>query len=202
MKYIVLLVTIATFIACNDKKENKSDLDNNQEISNQDEEAMMDKESYKDILVDDPEEEGSKMLVGEIEADYLESKRFSWYDTEMDAYSPDSEIITQLEKELIGKDITVFMGTWCEDSQREVPRFAKLLSQINFDGSLKMYALSRDKDTPEGVEKDRNIEYVPTIIISENGEELGRVVESTQDSLEKDLLAIASGQDYKHVYEE
>ncbi|MFT5986217.1 MAG: hypothetical protein ACI825_001717, partial [Planctomycetota bacterium] len=51
-------------------------------------------------------------------------------------------------------------------------------------------------------ENVENIAYVPTIIILENGIELGRIVESTQETLEKDLLAIATDQDYKHIYEE
>lgn len=195
MKYIVLVITLVTLISCNDSKKE-------QPVNMEQAEKMMDKKSYMSILVDDPEEEGEKMLVGEIEADYLETERFSWYELECKTYKPEQVITAQLKEALKGKDITLFMGTWCEDSQREVPRLVTILLDADFQGNADLYAVSRDKDTPEGYEKGKNIEFVPTIIISEKGEEIGRIVESTQESLEKDLLAIATGKDYKHVYEE
>jgi len=198
MKYTIVLLALLTLIGCNDAKKNKNEVtEPSLEI-----EINMDKASYMNILVDDPEEEGEKMLVGEIEADYLDTERFAWFEIECKAYNPDKEITTKLKEALKGKDITLFMGTWCEDSQREVPRLVDILLEADFNGKTDFYAVSRDKDTPDGYEKGKNIEYVPTIIISENGKEIGRVVESTQETLEKDLLAIASGKDYKHIYEE
>ena len=195
MKYIIILFTFITVIACNNAKKEHTD-------ATEQPEKMMDKASYMSILVDDPEEEGEKMLVGEIQPDYLETERFAWFEKECKAYNPDMEVIAQLKEALKGKELILFMGTWCEDSQREVPRLVDILLEADFDGNTSFYAVSRDKDTPDGYEKGANIEYVPTIIILENGEELGRIVESTQESLEKDLLKIASGQDYKHIYEE
>lgn len=201
MKYTILLLAVMTLMACNNtKKSNTEGVVEIEEIIQV--ERPMDKEAYMSILVDDPEEEGEKILVGEIEPDYLQTERFSWFDIEAEAYKPDAAITSQLKEALKGKDVTVFMGTWCDDSQREVPRLSNVLSLSNFNGEFNMYAVSRDKDTPDGDEKGKNIEFVPTIIISENGKEIGRFVESAQETLEKDLLAIASGQDYKHIYEE
>lgn len=198
MKYTIVLLALLTLIGCNNAKKNKDEI----KESSEEVEKMMDKASYMSILVDDPEEEGEKILVGEIEADYLETKRFAWFEAECKAYKPDPAITTKLKEALKGKDITLFMGTWCEDSQREVPRLVTILLDADFQGNADLYAVSRDKDTPDGYENGKNIEYVPTIIISENGKEIGRVVESTQENLEKDLLAIASGKDYKHVYQD
>ena len=60
--------------------------------------------------------------------------------------------------------------------------------------------VSEDKDTPEGLEEGMDIQYVPTIILFKNGEELGRIVESPVETLEKDLLKIAKGEPYEHTY--
>ena len=195
MKYLVLLIAFATLLACNNKNESKTE-----EITGQ--EMMEYNNEIFSKLVDDPEEEGSKMLVGAIEVSDLDTERFGWFNTELEKYTVDQETASQLEEALKGKDLTVFMGTWCEDSQREIPRLVKILVKINNEKGPTIVAVNRDKDIPEGVTKVENIDYVPTIIISENGKEMGRIVESTQESLEKDLLKIALGQDYKHIYEE
>jgi hypothetical protein len=45
-----------------------------------------------------------------------------------------------------------------------------------------------------------NILRVPTLLVYENGHEVGRVVESPVISLEKDMLAIVTRQPYEHRY--
>ncbi len=194
MKYIVFLFAVFTCIACNDKKETKT--------VNTNKETLVYANEDMSKLFDDPEEEGSKMLLGKIKVSELFTERFDWFKTEFDRYTFDKAVAAQLEEVLKDKEIIVFMGTWCEDSQREVPRLAKILANTNHLIGPKIVAVNRDKDIPEGLERFENIAYVPTIIILENEKELGRIVESTQESLEKDLLAIASGKEYKHVYEE
>ena len=38
------------------------------------------------------------------------------------------------------------MGTWCEDSEREVPAIFKLLDAVNFDqNKIDIYAMSEEK---------------------------------------------------------
>ncbi|MFT5677573.1 TlpA family protein disulfide reductase [Patiriisocius sp. Uisw_047] len=194
MKFIVLLVVLISCIACNDKKETT--------IAETNQETMIDTDEDMSKLFDDPEEEGSKMLIGKVEVSALFIDRFAWFKTEFDAYTIDQDSMASLTEALKDKEILVIMGTWCEDSQREVPRLVKILANINHEYGPRIIAVNRDKDIPEGLENVENIAYVPTIIILENGIELGRIVESTQETLEKDLLAIATDQDYKHIYEE
>ncbi|MFT5231469.1 MAG: thiol-disulfide isomerase/thioredoxin [Saprospiraceae bacterium] len=194
MKFIVLLVVLISCIACNDKKETT--------IAETNQETMIDTDEDMSKLFDDPEEEGSKMLIGKVEVSALFIDRFAWFKTEFDAYTIDQDSMASLTEALKDKEILVIMGTWCEDSQREVPRLVKILANINHEYGPRIIAVNRDKDIPEGSENVENIAYVPTIIILENGIELGRIVESTQETLEKDLLAIATDQDYKHIYEE
>ena len=65
-----------------------------------------------------------------------------------------------------------------------------------------MVAVTHDKDTPNNLEEGYELEYVPTIIFFKDGAEINRIVEYTQESLEKDMLTILSGKPYKHAYAE
>ncbi len=92
------------------------------------------------------------------------------------------------------------MGTWCSDSRREVPRFYKIMDEVGF-ADFDMITVNRAKQA-NGLEKGYNLNYVPTFILFKNGKEIGRFVERVvNDSLENDLLLIASGKGYKHSRE-
>jgi hypothetical protein len=97
------------------------------------------------------------------------------------------------------------MGTWCGDSRREVPRIYKLLDYCQVSPSqLQLVNVSNSdtayKQSPGHEEQGLNIRRVPTLLIFEGQHEVGRVVESPVTSLEKDILAIVTGQPYEHRY--
>lgn len=199
MKKIALLCFTLSVLACNNT-ENKKEI-NIEEITSEIEDVSAEVTLNK--MIDDPEEEGSKMLIGKINEQGLTQNEFAWFKDTVIKDDPDFKVVEELKEYIQDYDITVFMGTWCEDSQREIPHLFTILTIAEYDLTrIEMYAVDHDKTTPTGAEKGKNIEYVPTIILSIEGEEVGRVVESTQETLEKDLLKIASGQDYKHIYEE
>ncbi len=67
------------------------------------------------------------------------------------------------------KDITItlLMGTWCEDSQREVSPMMKILEAAGYPiESIEIIAVSEDKDTPNGIEKPFDLFNVPTLIFT------------------------------------
>ena len=135
-------------------------------------------------------------LLGKISKEGLSSNSYSeWFTKNFDDYTPKQTAIETLKKELDTYTITAFMGTWCGDSKREVPRFYKMLEAANFPlDRLTMVAVSRDresyKQSPGGEEEGLNIHRVPTFIIYKNGEEVNRIVESPVTSLEEDLVHI------------
>ena len=93
------------------------------------------------------------------------------------------------------------MGTWCSDSQREVPSFYKIMNAIGYQtNKIDLISVDREKSTPQELEKGLDINYVPTIIFYKYGEEINRIVEAPIESLEKDILTILSGNAYKHTY--
>lgn len=110
-------------------------------------------------------------------------------------------MVTALGEALKGVDITLFLGSWCKDSKREVPRFFKILDAADYNGDVELIAVDRRKKTPENLQKGKDIKRVPTMIFKKDGEEIGRIVEYPVESLEKDIQKILSGQAYTHAYE-
>lgn len=150
---------------------------------------------------------GREILLGKIDKNGLTNNSFAkWFKPNHEAYTV-AEFETQnLKKKLKEYKITVFMGTWCGDSKREVPRFYKILEKLQFPTSqLTVVGVDnhreRYKKSPTGEEKGLNIIKVPTFIFYKNGKEVNRIVESPIVSLEKDIETILNDKDYKHKYD-
>ena len=142
----------------------------------------------------------SPVLLGKInQAGLMEGTYDKWFSKNYENYEPKVDVVAQLKNELSTYTITAFMGTWCGDSKREVPRFYKILNQANFPlERLTLIAVSRDreayKQSPGGEEEGLNIHRVPTFIFYKNGKEVNRIVESPVETLEEDIVAILNDQ--------
>lgn len=127
--------------------------------------------------------------------DFQQAPFKAWFDEEYNNYEPDASSIKALEPLLKNYTLEVFMGTWCGDSQREVPRLYKVLDAVHFDYSkMKLYTVNRDKKTVDDKQDGKRINYVPTIIIYKGTKEIGRIVESPIETLEKDFVIILKGE--------
>ncbi len=146
----------------------------------------------------------SVILLGPVNKDGFSKEPFNeWFKPNYDEYKVDKEAMEELSSLTKGIEIVTFMGTWCSDSQRETPAFLKILDSIGFKGkNQKIYAVSREKTTPKQTEQGLNITNVPTFIFYKDGQEINRIVEYPIESLEKDMLNILQGKDYKHAYVE
>ncbi|MCQ8878784.1 thioredoxin family protein [Pseudoalteromonas shioyasakiensis] len=114
-------------------------------------------------------------------------KEYPKFNDEYLSYAP-SENELKLIQKLAGKEVLVLFGTWCHDSQREVPRFLKLLDKANVElAKLSLIAVGYDKRDPDGIASEHNLRYTPTIIVFENGQELSRMIERPKQSLAVDL---------------
>jgi thiol-disulfide isomerase/thioredoxin len=135
-----------------------------------------------------------KMLLGfQTKSQLLKEPYSEWYLREHDEYVVDSKTISELKKRKLNSyNLILVMGTWCEDSHREVPRLMKILEAVNYpDQRLKIIAVNRKKESPNGDEVVLNIQRIPTIIIQKYGREIGRIIESPETGyLERDLLQI------------
>ncbi len=151
------------------------------------------KEIVNKVTID--EKTGKPMLVGVTERSAFELPDFTeWYNDEYFGYEPDEFLIEQIKNLSDNIDIQIFMGTWCSDSRREVPRFLKILDAANYEQKkLQIINVDRQKRSPTHEEKNKNIEYVPTFVITKNGNEIGRIVEFPIMTLESDLQSILLG---------
>ncbi len=200
MKKILIILTATLLWGCNSSKEKNKKIEKNIEEMRSESRSLGTNEKINDTVP----YENSVMLLGKANRKGFQMEAFKdWFNTGYDDYSVDSEIVEKLKPLLKDVTITVFMGTWCEDSQRETPHFYKILDKANFDESkLTLITVSEEKTTPQGFEEGKAITNVPTIIFYKNDKELGRIVEYPIESLEKDMLAILSGKEYKHAYAE
>ncbi len=111
-------------------------------------------------------------------------------------YTPDITVLEMMKSYIrAGDRVEVYMGTWCSDSQREVPKFLRILedlrSQFGVEIPVQFVAVDRAKQQPEALLAGKHVEKVATFIYYRGDEELGRIVERTQSPLfEDDLLAI------------
>lgn len=192
MKKMFLLLAIVVMASCNSFKDPKDSNANKETTAGKTTEKLNDTIPYED----------SVMLIGRANRQGLEMEEFSnWYRPGYNDYEPKKEVIEKLQPLIKDVKIELFMGTWCEDSHRDVPHLYKILDQLDYNESnMDVYAVSEEKTTPEGFEKDKNIIQVPTIIFYKDGNELGRIVEYSIRTLEEDMYDILSGKDYKNPY--
>ena len=116
-----------------------------------------------------------------------------WFSKEQISYHVDTETLDDLNnnpEKIKALSVKIFLGTWCEDSQREIPRFFQIIQYLNLENKYELIALDRDKKTKNNLEKGMNIHHVPTFIIYQNGKEINRIVESPIETLEKDIITI------------
>ena len=127
-------------------------------------------------------------------ADILEDPYGDWYKQEYENYEIDHDLVMALGDFLDSIYVHVFLGTWCKDSHREVPRFFKIMDQMGYpENQMQMIMLNRNKISGYGIEKDKNIHHVPTFVVYKDMQEIGRIVETPIGTLEEDLFNILIG---------
>ena len=147
-------------------------------------------------MFEDPKT-GKAMLLGEVSIDELKQKPFAeWYNNEFDNYELDFELLGAISNPN-QYNYELFLGTWCGDSRREVPRLEKIFIELGIDfNKIAIITLDRDKVSPENEQEGKDIRYVPTLIVKNNDVEIGRIVESPSSesaTLESDLFEISLG---------
>jgi len=146
-----------------------------------------------------------KMLLGhQLKDQFLKAPYADWYVKEHDEYALDQKAIGELKKDKINSyNIILFMGTWCEDSHRDVPRLMKILEAVNYpESKLTIIAVNRKKESPTGDEARYNVHKVPTIILQRYGKEAGRIVEMPATGyIERDLAEILKKDDRSVIKE-
>jgi cyclophilin family peptidyl-prolyl cis-trans isomerase/HEAT repeat protein len=119
------------------------------------------------------------------------------YQSRKESYQPDISEVEFLASAMQPDDrMEVYMGTWCSDSQREVPKLLKIADVLHdkFSHNLPItfVAVDRSKSEPAALIADKHIEKVATFIYYRGDREMGRIVEQPTGLFEDDLLAIVA----------
>ena len=144
------------------------------------------------VLVACKENKTEEILIGEVDRTSFEQKAYKeWFDAGYAEHELNIAELEKLEGQMDSVEFLVLLGTWCGDTQRELPAFFKIIDHIKFDpDKILMIALDREKKSPDERGKNLDVEFVPTFIVMKGGQELGRIVEEPMLSLEEDLVSI------------
>jgi thiol-disulfide isomerase/thioredoxin len=133
-----------------------------------------------------------QILEGSVQKDVLyDALNFPWYNYEYKTYKVDSISLQGMKSEFDSLQFLVFGGTWCSDTQRELPRFIKICDTMGVQSDrMQLFMLDQQKKSAYIHVKVWQVTAVPTFIVMRNGKEIGRIVETPQESLEKHLRQI------------
>lgn len=107
------------------------------------------------------------------------------------SYSPDPAALAAIRRSAGGIQILVFVGIWCPDCKRELPRFLRVADEAGLAASqITLCVVDRLKRDPEGLAAQWGIQAVPTFICVEGERELGRIIEQPAGTLEGDIAQI------------
>jgi len=144
----------------------------------------------QDYKIIPDEKNGEPLILGYCPASAMnDSVFFNTWTTEYNNYQPDYETLDSLEGKLDNIIITIIFRSTCSDSREQLPRLFKILNEVNYDvNSITLIGVNREKQGLSSEAEGLEIELVPTIIFYKDGNEIGRIVETPVESLEKDLL--------------
>jgi thiol-disulfide isomerase/thioredoxin len=139
------------------------------------------------------EKSGQDILLGKVSRSDLQEEPFrEWFNEGYSSYEVDQDVIDAIPITAIEElKITIVLATWCPDSRRELPRFLKILDLMGFpEENISFICVNREKKVPSMDLNYLDFERVPTFIFFLGGTEIGRIIESPDQSLEKDMAKI------------
>ncbi len=149
-------------------------------------------------IVKDPKT-GEDILRGYVNMEGLKSDIFKEaYIRGLNEYMPNDSVVQECKKLMDGVSFRIIMGTWCSDSQEEVPRFFQVLYTAEADilnpEIMEIICVDSNKEAGDVSIKKYDIEKVPTFIVYRKGKEIGRITERFNNRPETDLLEILKKQ--------
>ena len=134
-------------------------------------------------------------MIGELTRQEIEIALPDWVEEEISA-RPDIDSAEALMGSLPGAEVIVLLGTWCADSRRELARLWRAMDEAGAldPDQVRYIGVDRDLEQPDQWVAGRDLQLVPTFVVQRHGEELGRIVESSPNGIEIDLLALLTGE--------
>ena len=133
-----------------------------------------------------------KILNGPITKQGLKKMPYKiWFNTNYKTYIVDTQTLKNIKKKRL-KDLKIlaFMGTWCHDSNREIPRLLRVVEELGIADQLELYGVDVNKKSQLEREKAYGLEKTPTIIFLRDGKEIARILEEPEVSFEHHMVEI------------
>ncbi|MBL6962367.1 MAG: thioredoxin [Bacteroidetes bacterium] len=124
---------------------------------------------------------------------FLEDSYQDWFIPKYKTYkvASDKAVIDSLKPLLKDLKIKIVLGTWCHDSQEQLPHFFSILDYLHFpEENYTIIGVNTQKEAVSFSIEDLDVVLVPTFIFYKKEQEIGRIIESPIISLEKDMLHI------------
>jgi Thioredoxin len=133
---------------------------------------------------------GQIELQGELTPDEILNNLPDWR-TAAESYSPNLEFISGLQAVREEIQIEVFLGTWCPDSKQNVSAYFKIMDLVQNPLIRTTYiGLPQKKEDRAKYIQGKDIQRIPTFIVTIRGQEAGRIIETPRTSVEEDLWRI------------
>ncbi len=117
-----------------------------------------------------------------------------------DHYTPEESAVARLREITLPLHLEIICATWCGDSKRNVPRLLKAVHDAaNPKISVSVTGIGNDFKQPIAFVQEQRIINVPIVILTRDGKEIGRFIETpATTSIEADVAALAGGQTLRH----
>lgn len=126
------------------------------------------------------------------EQQVLENDRI--YEIYIKRYNPESVAVDYLMNINAPVKLMVFLGSWCRESKKYIPRLMKTLREANSEKiHVEYVAVDAQKKFPESFLNIHQIKYIPTVVVLKDDKEIGRIVEEPQKPIELELIEILKG---------
>jgi hypothetical protein len=144
----------------------------------------------QDYKIIPDEKNGEPLILGYCPASAMNDSVFDGtWSTEYNNYQPDFETLDSLEGKLEDVTIKIVFRSTCSDSREQLPRLFKILNELNYDvNTITLIGVNREKQGLSNETEGLEIEFVPTIIFYKHGSEIGRIIETPVESLEKGFV--------------
>ncbi|MBX7181406.1 MAG: hypothetical protein K1X82_04780 [Bacteroidia bacterium] len=108
-----------------------------------------------------------------------------------DQYSVQANKLAELKPYLTGvKKVYLFIGTWCSDSQEQLPGIWKVLTELGLQNKCELIGVNREKNQPADWLKAYGAKLLPTVFWElENGQVISVMEETPKLNFESDLLS-------------
>ena len=135
-------------------------------------------------------------LVGPLTRAEIEAAVPDWVGAQIEAAPDPDQAAAMASAGSPRSRVTVYLGTWCSDSRRELARFWRALDEAGGEAvfELDYVGVRRDKERRDPSLESVGLLYVPTFVVEEAGAETGRIVETSPNGIEFDLAALLDGE--------